>query len=146
MSWVILSTYTLPQEMNIHKSILELEGIECAVKDEMTTQVHNFYSNAIGGVKLMVRTEDYKKAREVLLTQTDYKEPFDDEQLSCVYCGSLNVKGVGIKGKLSILLLHLTGLHISINNSELKCVSCSKTFPVKTLKQKIIYEKGENDL
>lgn len=143
MNWVILATYTLPQDMHLHRSILELEGIECSVKDELTTQVHNFYSNAIGGAKLMVKPEDYEKAVSILSNQVNFNPYYDDEQLSCVYCNSNEVKGVGISGKFSVLLLHLTGYHISVGKSEMVCQQCKRSFPIKTLRQKIQYEKGE---
>jgi len=34
--------------------------------DENTTQIHNFYSNAIGGIKLQVSEADYDKAYSIL--------------------------------------------------------------------------------
>ena len=48
------------------RSRLEFEGIECFVKDELTIQVDNFYSNAIGGLELQVKGEDFETAIIVL--------------------------------------------------------------------------------
>lgn len=59
------------------RSRLEFEGIECFVKDELTIQVDNFYSNAIGGLELQVKTEDVENAlfvlKEMGLVQNDIK-------------------------------------------------------------------------
>lgn len=64
--WITVITFTFPSESYIPRSVLESEGIEVFMKDELTAQVHNFYSNAIGGVKLMVRKDEARRAYEIL--------------------------------------------------------------------------------
>lgn len=49
-----IATLTYPSELVVIKSLLESENIACYVKNELTVQVHNFYSNAIGGISLEV--------------------------------------------------------------------------------------------
>ncbi len=63
---VTVATFTYPSEAVVIKGRLESEGIDCFMKDEMTAQVHNFISNAIGGVKLQVRQSDAIRATEIL--------------------------------------------------------------------------------
>ncbi len=63
---VTIKTFTYPHEAGIIRSRLESEGIYCFLQDELTAQVHPFYSNAIGGVKLQVREEDLEKAIRIL--------------------------------------------------------------------------------
>lgn len=58
--------FTYPHEAAIARGLLESEGIEVFTKDELTTQVHNFYSNAIGGIKLQVWGADYERAAGIL--------------------------------------------------------------------------------
>jgi Putative prokaryotic signal transducing protein len=55
------------------KSVLDSAGIECFLADENTVRIDWLYSNAIGGVKLLVREEDAEAARE-LLDQTSLDE------------------------------------------------------------------------
>lgn len=62
-----IATFTYPSELAVVKSKLESEGVVCFVKDELTVQVYNFYSNAIGGIRLAVRQSDYQKARQILI-------------------------------------------------------------------------------
>lgn len=69
--FVTLHSFTFPSEIFAIKGRLEAEGIECQTKDELTVQVHNFYSNAIGGIRLQVREKDYEKAKEILI-ETGY--------------------------------------------------------------------------
>ena len=65
--WTTILTFVYPHEAHIAKGILESENIPVQIRDELTAQVNNFYSNAIGGVKLLVRKNDYKKAYEILV-------------------------------------------------------------------------------
>ncbi len=66
-SWVIVYTAMLPQNVYLPQSLLESEGITTFIKDELTAQVQNFYSTAIGGVKLMVPAEEAERARTILI-------------------------------------------------------------------------------
>jgi len=61
-----LMVFTFPSEMVVVKSKLESEGIQCKVLDEHTVQVHNFLSQAIGGVRLQVAESNLEKARAIL--------------------------------------------------------------------------------
>lgn len=61
-----LTTFTFPTELAVVKSKLESEGIECKVLDEHTVQVHNFLSQAIGGVRLQVAESNLERARLIL--------------------------------------------------------------------------------
>lgn len=65
-SWITVWTFMYPHEAHIPKAKLESEGIEVFIKDELTAQVNNIYSNAIGGVKLQVREKDYQRAVQIL--------------------------------------------------------------------------------
>ena len=55
-----------PTELVVAKSKLESEGIVCKVLDENTVQVHNFLSQAIGGVRLQVEASNLERARAIL--------------------------------------------------------------------------------
>jgi len=63
---VTIATFTYPYEVAIVKERLIAEGIECVVQDELTVQVNNFYSNAIGGIKLQVGAQDADRALQIL--------------------------------------------------------------------------------
>lgn len=65
--WKIILTFTYPHEAHLVKGKLKSEGIDVQITDELTVQVYSFYSNAIGGVKLWVRTTDYQRANQILI-------------------------------------------------------------------------------
>lgn len=131
MKLLTVNTYTLPHELAIHRSKLESMGIECFVKDELTVQVHNFYSNAIGGIKLQVKEVDFEAAKDILEEQFDLKADYSDATIKCPNCGSGNVEGKGLNGKISLLILMITGLPIPIFKSKLNCFDCNEAFKVK---------------
>jgi hypothetical protein len=64
--FVTVISFTYPSELTVAKLKLEAEGIECRVLDELTIQSYNFVSNAVGGVKLQVRTSDAERATMIL--------------------------------------------------------------------------------
>lgn len=67
MQFVTLQTYTYSGELAIVRSLLDSEGIETFVLDEVISQVNPFYSNAVGGIKLQVLDKDFQKARDLLI-------------------------------------------------------------------------------
>ncbi len=66
MKWVTIRTFTVPTQAMVACTVLQNEGIDHVLQDELTVQVDPFYSNAIGGVKLQVPEHQAQKALEVL--------------------------------------------------------------------------------
>ncbi len=64
--WRILNTFIYAHDAHMAKNYLESQGIDVILKDELTVQVNNFYSNAIGGVKILIRDEDFDLGVETL--------------------------------------------------------------------------------
>jgi hypothetical protein len=86
-NFITVLTFTFPYEVAVVRGRLESEGITCFVQDELTAQVHPFYSNAIGGVKLQVKESDLKQAVEILketgyLKEEDLKLPEESVRLN----------------------------------------------------------------
>jgi len=65
--WTTILTFTYPHEAYMAKARLESEGIEAVIFDDLVSQINNFYSNAIGGVKLLVRAEQAQAAYKILV-------------------------------------------------------------------------------
>ena len=68
MEYEILQTFNNYIDAHIVKGRLEAEGIHCWLKDEHLSAiiVDPILTNAIAGIKLMVKREDLKKAIEIL--------------------------------------------------------------------------------
>ena len=62
----IVGTYQFPHEALIAKSALDAFGVSAWVLDESQIRLRWYLSDALGGVKLAVRTADAVAAREIL--------------------------------------------------------------------------------
>jgi len=98
--WITVLTVSYPQQLWVIRTKLESEDIECFIKDELTVQSYNLYSNAVGGVKLQVLEDDVERARKIL-EELDYikEEPIrvdllteaDKKTLSIPFLKNLSV-------------------------------------------------------
>jgi hypothetical protein len=63
---VILRRYRDMPEAFIERSVLEDAGIECVLQDDNTVRMDWLWSNAMGGIKLVVREKDAEEAEKIL--------------------------------------------------------------------------------
>lgn len=142
-NWEIVITFIYPHEAHLAKAGLEAEGIAVVITDELTAQVNNFYSTAIGGVKLMVKQEDVERAYHILKEAGFINEPEPKRErvklavfskahsTTCPYCNSNNVskkKTPGYIVLLSFLLLHIP---LPFMRKTYHCFDCLKEWKVK---------------
>jgi len=64
--FVAVRTVMWLHEAHFIKSVLDAEGIPVLIPDEHTLGVDPFLSNAIGGARVTVRTEDLERAQNAL--------------------------------------------------------------------------------
>lgn len=77
--FVTIAEFTWPTDTIVPRGLLEDAGIEIHLKDELTVQVYNLYSQAVGGVKVQVRAADAEQARTILREAGFLKEgPAED--------------------------------------------------------------------
>lgn len=65
MEFIKLQTFDNYIEANLVLNRFLNEGIECYLKDEYTVTIDPLLSNAIGGIKLVVREDYIEKSIEV---------------------------------------------------------------------------------
>jgi hypothetical protein len=70
---VVLRRYRDMPAAFVEKSVLEDAGIECFLQDDNVVRMDWLWSNAMGGIKLVVRQNDAEEA-EKLLSQTPEPE------------------------------------------------------------------------
>src|SRR5215472_14558106 len=84
----------LPEAL-LAKGSLDSAGIECALADDNMVRMDWFYSNAIGGIKLLVNGGDAAEAEQILSQpipdHLDVTDVGDFVQPKCPKCGSLDV-------------------------------------------------------
>lgn len=135
--WITIRTFTYPHEAYIVQGKLESEGIRTFLKDEMTVQVHNFYSNAIGGVKLQVPEEDVEKALALLGEKAELppkiillKENQIHNKTRCPFCGSENISKKKNANWLTLLPFLIIGSILPVYRNSYTCFSCDKQWKI----------------
>lgn len=66
MELATVNTYASDIEANIALGVLRTNGIECVLTGETVNTVMAIYNIGVDGIRLMVRQEDFEKAREIL--------------------------------------------------------------------------------
>lgn len=81
---VIIQTFDNYFRANIQLTRLRAAGVECYLKDEYVVTIDPFLSNAIGGIKLMVRKSEEHRVRKLIREMNAES----DSKLLCPQCGS----------------------------------------------------------
>ncbi|HEY8690531.1 MAG TPA: hypothetical protein VIM07_14945 [Chitinophagaceae bacterium] len=84
MELVTIQTFDNFFSANIQLTRLRSAGIECYLKDEYTVTIDPLLSNAIGGIKLVVRKSEERNVRKLLREMNAES----DSKLLCPQCGS----------------------------------------------------------
>jgi len=125
---VMIRRYQLLPEALLSKSILDSAGIESFLADENLVRIDWFYSNLVGGIKLLVRAEDAETARKLLDQETPEKFDVDGvgeyKQPRCPQCQSLDVAFDELNKPIAYGGMLLANLPITITSDHWKCHSC----------------------
>ena len=89
--FTLLRRFQYSSEAIIYQGKLESQGIEVFLRDNNIVDSNPLYSNAVGGVKLYVKTEDFDRANEVLGEVSLYSVDDDNQPIKCPKCGSIQI-------------------------------------------------------
>jgi hypothetical protein len=128
MEIALLNVYTNYVDAYIAKGVLEEQGIACWLQDENTVTIDPVLTNAVGGIKLLVKKEELGNAGYIL--QQLRKE--QKASVKCPKCGSHNIELVSTPRKASnwvgaILGLLFTNYAIPVKKVS-HCFDCSHEF------------------
>lgn len=125
---VMIRRYQDIPEALLSKSILESAGIESFLADENLVRIDWFYSNLVGGIKLLVRAEDAETANKLLAQETPEKFDVDGvgeyRQPRCPRCQSLDVAFDELNKRIAYGGMLFANLPITITSDHWKCHSC----------------------
>ena len=126
MSLAVVASFTKIHEAYFAKNELVLEGIGSFVFDEYIIGAHPFYSNAVGGVKLVVPDEEIEKAKPIVYKyQERQKEYLDSLSQRCPNCNSSNIRQKSIFHiVLSIVCIFVFGIIWVVFYRKSKCNEC----------------------
>ena len=86
--FTLLRRFQYSSEAIIYQGKLESHGIEVHIRDNNIVDSNPLYSNAVGGVKMFVKREDFDKAKEILGEVSLYAVGDDNEPIKCPKCGA----------------------------------------------------------
>ncbi len=104
-SFVAAQYFTNYIEANILLGRLQEEGISCWLKDENTVTINPIWTGAVGGIKLMVATQQATRAGEIIQSIKNITQ----QQNRCPQCGSGNVELVSTPRKAANWVTALLG-------------------------------------
>jgi hypothetical protein len=139
-NWLTVLTTVLPQDAHMAKAYLESLGVTVLIKDELTAQVDNFCSNAIGGVKLLVHESNFENSVQLLrdggyICDADLNSGPDIDYIKitettnksiCAYCKSENIGRMREPHFLILITFFLLGIFIPIFRRSYTCFDCEK--------------------
>ncbi len=129
-SLVTVARFTQVYEAYLAKTRLASEGVECFMLDENIVSLNWFYSNAVGGAKIQVKTSDRDKAIKILTAIEKNKQ--ESKKLSkgkrkakgkCPNCQSSNIYRETISKK-GMVFWQLTGIPLPFLKRRTKCYDC----------------------
>ena len=131
-SLIEIANYQFSSEAYLFKGKLESEGIEVFLQNENTINTDPLLSNALGGVKLFVNSEDVLQSRQILDAIPEYSLDDKGELLSCPNCGSQKINMTttikDIKSFLAFIYGLLTLSMPLFSKQKHKCESCNFEF------------------
>lgn len=146
-TWKTIITFSLPQDAYMARSLLESRGIETNLADELTAQVYNLNSDAIGGVKLQVWEPDVEEGIQILKeggyiieNKEDFQEPeilYADRRTDkkvCPYCKSRNIGYKKNPDILAGIVYLILGAFFPIFRRSQVCFDCNKQWKYKPMK------------
>lgn len=134
---VLVKTYSKSFDAQFDKGRLEDEGISSYLFDENTVTMYFLYDNALGGIKLMVKENDFVKAKDVLFTQFVDNENETTNEQCCPFCNSKNIEKdlKGLRSVKSIIAYLFTCVFFNvypiITDKVCICKDCNRSFAQK---------------
>jgi hypothetical protein len=132
MDLVVIKTFDNYFLANISLTKLQDAGIACYLKDEYTVTIDPILTNAIGGIKLVVKAQDKEVAMDLM-------QQFDKEYLEAVLCPKCNAANFlqitkpGVGNYLTAILTWFFASYSIAPQKVYQCQSCgyeSETMPV----------------
>ena len=128
----LVGRYQYSSEALIYKGKLESEGIEVFIRDNNIVDSNPLYSNAVGGIKLFVKSEDFEKAQLVLSDVSQYSLNENNQLIKCPKCNAEQVEMVtsikDIRSFLAFLFSVLVVYMPFYSKHKYKCQSCKFEF------------------
>lgn len=130
-----IARFQYSTEAQIIKGRLEADGIQVFLSDHLTIDTDPLVSNAIGGVKLKVRSQDAIKAQHILESIKKYSIDDDGNTINCPNCNSINIQLFSTIKDAKSLFWFIFGVLFSslpfYTKHKYRCEVCKTEFDIK---------------
>jgi hypothetical protein len=134
---VCVGKFSFPHEAEVARTLLEAEGIECFIENGYTVNANWLWSNAVGGVRVMVKPGDEENAKLLLAepTMADSSETTAEQgneghyAPKCPRCNSGDVSFRRSLKRLAALSLLVLGFPITVSRPRYHCNKCNAEWP-----------------
>ena len=131
-TFILVGQYQYSSEAIIYKGKLESENIAVFIRDNYTVDSDPLISNAIGGVKLFVRSEDNQRAKKILSDISMFSLDDKGNLIKCPECGAEKIQLLttikDVKTLLSFAFSLFTVALPFYNRYKYKCDNCNFEF------------------
>ena len=130
-----LARFQYSTEAQIIKGRLEADGIQVFLADNITIDTDPLVSNAIGGVKLKVLSNQFDEAKEILDSIQKYSVDDNGEPINCPSCESNQIELFSTVKDFKSLFWFIFGFLFGTlpfyMRHKYKCEDCKTEFNVK---------------
>ena len=130
MKSILLASFDNYIEAHLVLGRLQQDGIDCWLQDENTVTINPIFSGVVGGIKLMVTSDQYAKALQL---QEEFAEELK-KTYRCPNCGSSEIayvaQGKKVKNWISSIVTWLLGSYAIPIEKTWHCYTCSEDFPL----------------
>lgn len=126
---ITVASFSKPEEAHLLRMRLEAGGVPAFVLDENMVQMDWMFSNAVGGVKVVIEEADAEAAREIL------EEPSADlpgDRPVCPACSSTNTAPDEGPRRVAFLSLLVAGFPFLFAKHRWKCGDCGRGWNERT--------------
>lgn len=131
MALVVVYTSNSKLDVDFANSFLQQAGIEGFIENEHLVGTAPYYSQIIGGIRLLVRKENENEARNLIRAYVDSSSSdFENAELvkiygSCSKCGSKNLSETLKPGFwLPLISILLLAIPIPVKKRFIRCRKC----------------------
>lgn len=132
---VVVGAFTSVHQAELARSVLEAAGIETILADDHIVSMHWMYSNAIGGVKVLVPEERFDEARNLLESRAEGIDPpmmSDGGGVSgetCLRCGASDFGSRLSFSAIATLSWLALGIPLGFPKRRRYCRQCGASAP-----------------
>lgn len=129
-----IRNYFDPIKANLDKELLEKEGIKCYLQNINLSNMNWLYTNAIGGIKLIINKSDLEKANEIIKVFESEIPGEIGNIIKCPVCNSLEIRIINPKWLIGLLFILIAFLPSPFKKRKYQCNSCGHKWEIEEKK------------